>query len=85
MSGDLRRALWVGAWVTLFLLVFQRSDMIGSDEIGVYDQTVSLAERLDLAVPPHIHAYPGRDGRLYSHYAIGQSVLTPTTRGSSSS
>jgi hypothetical protein len=70
-----RAAFWVGAFVSTFLLLFHHAGLAGSDEYGMFEQTASLVRRGDLAVPPIQHAYPGRDGRLYSHYAIGQSVL----------
>jgi hypothetical protein len=75
VKHDVRAALWVCVSVTLFLSLFHRSELVGSDEVGVYQQTAGLARRGDLSMPPIIHTYAGRDGRLYSHFAVGQSVL----------
>jgi hypothetical protein len=68
-------ALWIAAFVTLFLLVFHRGGLTGTDEGTLYDQTASFAERGEVAVPPLFHTYTGRDGRIYSQYAFGQAVL----------
>jgi hypothetical protein len=73
--SDARVALWLGALVSTFLLVFHHAGLAGSDEYGVYEQTASLARRGDLAVPPIENAFVGRDGRYYSISEVGQSVL----------
>jgi hypothetical protein len=58
------------------LAILHRGHFVSSDELGLYFQTRALSEDLSLAVPPRIHmAAPGRDGRSYSHYTIGQSLL----------
>jgi len=68
-------AAWTGLLVTLVLLGFHRGHFTSSDEVGVYETTRALAERAALDVPPIPMAFPGRDGRLYSQYAVGQSLL----------
>lgn len=73
--GELRIALWLAAAAVLGLLPLQHGYFRGSDEVGVYETTESLAEYGDLAVERVRHAFRGRDGRFYSHFAPGQSVL----------
>jgi hypothetical protein len=58
------------------LLILHRGHFVSTDELGLYFQTRALSEDLSLAVPPRLHmAALGRDGRSYSHYTIGQSLL----------
>ena len=57
------------------LLIFQHGSFAGTDEVGVFETTRALFEGGSLAVPPGYHTFPGRDGRRYSHFAVGQSVL----------
>jgi len=70
-----RLALALGCAVSLFLLLFHRTSFSSSDETGLYEITHSLATEGDLTVPPIRHSYAGRDGRRYSHFAVGQAVL----------
>ncbi len=74
-SRDRRTAAWIALVVTLALCPFLRGHFESTDELGVFLTTQALAERGTLEVPPIRHVYPGRDGRRYSQYAIGQSVL----------
>ena len=77
--ADLRAAAWLAALFFFFYLIFDHGHFNGSDEVGVYETTRSLWERGSLDVPPVLaklpHFYRGRDGGLYSHFAVGQSVL----------
>lgn len=68
------------AWLFLALLVsyiaLTRSHFVTTDEIAVYQQAQSLWERGDLAIDPAtIDSVPGRGGRSYARYGIGQSIL----------
>src|SRR5262249_41967065 len=47
------------------------------DETGVFDPALALYEHGALAVAsPGMHVFRGRDGRYYTHFAIGQTILT---------
>lgn len=67
-------ALLVGVLVCTWLLGFCRGHLSGSDELNVFETTRALAERASLAIPPVPNSRPGRDGRFYSPYALGQPV-----------
>lgn len=73
--GDARIAAWVAVCAALVYLPFGHGHLTGSDEYGVYASTEALVERGDLAVGPGLHRFAGRDGRFYSIFAPGQSVL----------
>jgi hypothetical protein len=66
-------------WIFFTLLsgyvLVGRGHFVGTDEIGLYQQTRSLYERRELAIGGVINSFPGRDGRPYSQYTVGQSVL----------
>ena len=72
---DRSLALALAATCFLGFLLFHRGYFASTDEVGVYETTRAILERADLAVPPGPHSFPGRDGRIYSHFAIGQSLL----------
>jgi hypothetical protein len=74
-TADRRIALLLGCASLLFFLPLQHGHFKGSDELGIFEMTRSLAERGDLAVPPIRHTAIGRDGRRYSYFAPGQAVL----------
>jgi hypothetical protein len=59
----------------LVYLPFDHGHLTGSDEYGVYASTEALVEHGDLAVGPGLHLFAGRDGRFYSIFAPGQSIL----------
>jgi hypothetical protein len=59
----------------VFYAGFNHGQFSSSDETGVYAVTESLYERHSLVVPVHIHAHVGEGNKLYSPFAIGQSVL----------
>ena len=72
---DPKRLAWrTGLLAGLVLLIFHHGHFLGSDEAGVVLGTRALNEG-ELAVEPFVHTYKGADGRYYSQYAIGQSVL----------
>ena len=69
-------AVRLGWLLAVFLLVFHRGHFMSSDELGSYFQTRSIARSFSLEIPDSVHmAFVGRDGRSYSHYAVGQSLL----------
>lgn len=72
---DRRIARLLAGAACLFYLLFFHGHFFGSDEMAVYATTRSLYERASLEIPPGPHRYVGRDGRVYGHFAIGQSVL----------
>src|SRR5258705_9362789 len=74
-TGERRIALWLAAVAALAYLPFDHCHFTASDELGVFDPAVALYTHGTLAVPSGVHVFWGRDGRLYSHFAIGQSVL----------
>ena len=74
-SRDRRIGAWIFAAMFALTVVVGRGHFLGTDEIGVYQQTRSLWERGDLAVGAINNTFPGRDGRRYSQYGVGQSLL----------
>ena len=73
---DRKIALRLSCVLAVGLAILHRGYFVSSDEVGLYFQTRALSEELSLAVPARLHmAVPGRDGRSYSHYTIGQSLL----------
>ncbi len=72
---DLRIAWLLAACALLYLLLFVHGHFSGTDEVEVFEQTKSLYERGDFAVPPGVNTFPGKDRRLYALFAVGQSTL----------
>jgi hypothetical protein len=80
MNADLakanrRIAIWLFASFLSLYTTLTRGHFAISDEVQVYLQTRSLWERGDLSVTPQINTLPGRDGRFFAPYGVGQSVL----------
>ena len=73
--GEGRLMLWLGCSAFLFFLVFNHGHFTGSDEVAIYEMTQSIVARGDLAIPPIQHTAVGPDGRRYSFFSAGQSVL----------
>lgn len=73
--SERRIAVWLGCTGFLLFLLPHHGHFKGSDELAVYEMARSLYERGDLAVPPLRHTEVGADGRRYSYFAPGQSVL----------
>jgi hypothetical protein len=73
-APDRRLAAALGVAFFWGFLLFQHGHFAGTDEVGVFETTRSLYERGSLEVPPGFHTFRSRDGRVYSHFAIGQSV-----------
>ena len=66
----------LGCAAFLFFMAFNHVHFTGSDEVAVFEMTRSIAERGDLSIPPLQHTAVGPDGRRYSFFNAGQSVLT---------
>ena len=68
-----------GAAIALVFIVFYtgftHARFKSTDETGVFYVTESIYERHTLEIPIHIHAHAGVGDRLYSPFAVGQSVL----------
>src|SRR5262245_25174135 len=75
-QSEWRAAAWLALVAALAYLPFNHCHFSGTDETGVFDPALSLYTRGTLAVEqPGMHIFPGRDGRLYSHFAIAQTIL----------
>lgn len=59
----------------LFFALFSHAHFKGSDEVAIFEMTRSIAEGRGLAVPALRHTQIGKDGRRYSYFSPGQSVL----------
>jgi hypothetical protein len=73
--AERRIAAWLAACAALVYLPFCHGHLTGSDEVGVFMTTKSMWEDRDLSIGPGQHVFEGRDGRRYSIFAIGQSLL----------
>jgi hypothetical protein len=74
-APDRSLALALAATCFLGFALFHRGLLSSTDEVGVYETARAIFERGGLDVPEGLHTFPGRDGRIYSHFAIGQSLL----------
>ena len=74
-NRDRRVALLLVGAFFLFFLLFYRGHFSGTDEVGVYEATRSLWEGRSFSVPQGDFVHEGHDGRLYNHFAVGQSIL----------
>ena len=75
-TSDRRIAFYLSLCFLLFFLLFFHGHFTGTDETAVYLETQSLYERGQLSIP-HAgpHRFEGPDGRIYTHFALGQAVL----------
>jgi hypothetical protein len=71
---DRRLAVAFGLACFWVYLPLQHGQFAGTDEVGVYETARALYERGTLEVPPGYHTFRTREGRVYSHFAVGQSV-----------
>ena len=55
-------------------LLFGAGHFFSTDHVSVYQTTVSLVERGNLAIPRIIDTVRGQDGNYYSNYGLGQSL-----------
>ncbi len=74
-GGERRIATWLAVVAALAYLPFNHCHFSGTDEMGVFEPAQELYLRGDMAVEEGKHRFAGRDGRIYSHFAIGQSIL----------
>ena len=72
--GERRVAAWLAALATLAYLPFNHCHFSATDEMGVFEPAERLYRHGDMAVEAGKHRFRGRDGRIYSHFAIGQSL-----------
>jgi hypothetical protein len=75
VRGERRIAAWLAAVATLAYLPFNHCHFSGTDEMGVFEPAERLYLAGELSVEAGKHRFRGRDGRIYSHFAIGQSLL----------
>ena len=73
--SERRVAVWLGALATLVYLPFNHCHFEGTDEVAVLSTARALYTEGDLAIDPGKNIEQGWDGRFYSFYAVGQSVL----------
>lgn len=75
----------VAVWLFLSFLVFYaaltRGHFFTTDEIDVYQQTRSLWTSGDLSTEVIPNTFPGRDGRNFAPYGVGQSFLALSLYG----
>ena len=69
-----RPAFWLFLAFSTFYIATTRGHFIGTDEIGLYQQTRSLWERGDLSIRRIHNTFRGRDRLTYSQYGVGQSI-----------
>jgi hypothetical protein len=75
-AHDRRIGVRLALLLAAALAVLHRGHFMSTDELGVFFQTQSLARDGQLAIPPRVHlSFVGSDGRVYSQYAVGQSLL----------
>ena len=74
-GSDRSTAILLACTVAVALSILHRGHFLSTDEIGVFLQTRSLATEGSLAIQKLPNSYKGRDGRIYSQYTIGQSLL----------
>ncbi len=72
---DVRIACLLAVCSFLYTVLFVHGHFAGTDEVEMFEQTKSLFERGDFAVPPGVNTFPGKDGRPYAIFAVGQSTL----------
>ena len=75
LERDARVMRWLVASCFFFYLLLAHGHFKTSDEIGVYEATAAIWQNGNLVVGPGPHVFEGPDGRLYSHFSIGQSLL----------
>ncbi len=68
-----RVAIALGICFALFYVLLGHGHFSGTDENGVFLTSAALYENMDLAIERGGNVLPGRDGRHYSIFAVGQS------------
>lgn len=79
MSADIRTcdrriATWLAVFTTCVALLISEGAITGSDGRSMYEVTRSLVEHGAISVDSNL-GVPGRGGRYYSKYGMGQSLL----------
>ena len=73
--GDRRVAAWLFVLCRAGFLLVQEGAITGYDGRTMYGVTEAIVERWTLAVDPELNTLPGPDGREYSRYGLGLSLL----------
>ncbi|HLK62046.1 MAG TPA: hypothetical protein VKU19_01305 [Bryobacteraceae bacterium] len=68
--------VWLFVSCLVVYIALTRGHFWSTDEIAIYQQTRSLWERGDLSTESFLNTLPGPDGKYYSPYSAGQSVLS---------
>jgi hypothetical protein len=74
-SAERRLIVWLFVLASAALLVVQEGAITGYDGQTVYQVTRSLVEQRTLAVSKEFNTQPGPDGRNYSRYGLGLSLV----------
>ncbi|HZB48625.1 MAG TPA: hypothetical protein VE547_05980, partial [Mycobacteriales bacterium] len=75
LGPDRRVAVWLFLAVSAFFLLVQEGAITGYDGRTMYGVAEAIVERGTLAVDPELNTLPGPDGREYSRYGLGLSLL----------
>jgi SAM-dependent methyltransferase len=75
VRGDRQVALWLFVVTSAAFLLVQEGAITGYDGRTMYGVTEAIVERWTLAVDPELNTLPGPDGREYSRYGLGLSLL----------
>jgi hypothetical protein len=78
MPSNHRNALigtWLGLFFVLFYIASARGTLSFGDDDSMLQVTQSIATDASVAVPPGPGARRGIDGRYYSKFGLGQSIL----------
>ena len=73
--AERRFALWLFVFIAAALLIVQEGAITGYDGQTMYEVTRSLVERGTFAVSEEFNTLPGPDGRHYSRYGLGLSLV----------
>jgi hypothetical protein len=74
-SSERRLVLWLFVLMTAVFLVFQEGAISGYDGQTMFEVTRSIVERRTFAVSEEFNTLPGADGRAYSRYGLGLSLV----------
>jgi hypothetical protein len=74
-SAERRLVAWLFVLVTAASLVVQEGAVTGYDGQTMYEVTRSMVERGTFAIDEEFNTLPGPDGREYSRYGLGLSLV----------
>ena len=74
-SFERRVLLWSFVVMSAVFLLFQEGAVTGYDGQTVFEVTRSLVERRTFAISDEFNTLPGADGRHYSRYGLGLSLV----------